>query len=264
MKKLFLTSPHSGEKIAPECDWLKNLSKEHLFRDADLFVDKLYEDLASDLGLDLISAEFNRYVVDLNRSENDIEAASVEGVINDIGRFHLKGLHWVQTTQSELLLKTPMSLELHKILVANYYRPWHQKVQDAYSLRKEKGFSDVYQLDCHSMPSVATSAHADPGKYRPQVVVSDFLGKSCNSNYKDLVLKAFKTEFTEVNYNDPYIGGGITAKYGKPELGQHCIQIELRRDMYMDEDNKVLNTEDAETLKSKLQSVLSIIDAELN
>ncbi len=36
--------------------------------------------------------------------------------------------------------------------------------------------------------------------------------------------------------NDPYKGGFITAHHGQPADGVHAIQIELRRDLYLDEE----------------------------
>lgn len=259
MKKIFLSSPHSGEKIASETPWVSALDQKVQLRDADRFVDLLYKELVSRYDLEFITAEYNRYVVDLNRSTDHIEALSVEGVESELGKFSKKGLHWVETTQSEVILPKPMSLELHKRLVEKYYLPWHKQVEAAYAKRKAAGMEDVYQLDCHSMPSFATHAHADAGSYRPEVVVSDYLGKSCSSEYKDIVISAFKEHFQDVNYNKPYIGGGITAKYGKPEQGQHCIQIELRRDMYMNEDTKEFLPEKAKDLSTKLEKVIGQI-----
>ena len=36
--------------------------------------------------------------------------------------------------------------------------------------------------------------------------------------------------------NNPYKGGFITTHHGRPADRIHAIQIELRRDLYMDED----------------------------
>src|SRR5687767_8243092 len=47
-------------------------------RDADLWVDELYAD-APARGATLLVAHVSRYVVDLNRSEKDVDIESVEG-----------------------------------------------------------------------------------------------------------------------------------------------------------------------------------------
>ena len=38
-----------------------------------------------------------------------------------------------------------------------------------------------------------------------------------------------------VRRNDPYAGGYITRHYGRPREGVHALQIEIARDLYMDE-----------------------------
>ena len=38
-----------------------------------------------------------------------------------------------------------------------------------------------------------------------------------------------------VRRNDPYAGGYITRHYGRPREGVHALQIEIARELYMDE-----------------------------
>ena len=38
-----------------------------------------------------------------------------------------------------------------------------------------------------------------------------------------------------VRRNDPYAGGYITRHYGRPREGMHALQIEIARELYMDE-----------------------------
>lgn len=262
MKAFFITLPHSGEDIPSECDWLMKLDPIIQKQDLDLYVDQLYSPVIEELNIPSVVAKVSRYVVDLNRNVSDIESLSVENSDNDIGKFHKKGLHWVETTRGEAILNSPHSEEFHSKLVERYYTPWHEEVASTYS-----GFDDSkekFQLDCHSMPSQGTAAHSDPGKQRPEVVISDYLGKSSCSEYLDLVVKAFKGKFADVAVNDPYIGGGITARYGNPSIKQHCLQIELRRNLYMNEDTKAIIPESFSLLQEKLSCVLrEIYDSDL-
>jgi len=46
----------------------------------------------------------------------------------------------------------------------------------------------------------------------------------------------FRSEGYSVAFNDPDKGGFITRHHGRPATGIHAIQIELSRDLYMDED----------------------------
>ena len=48
-----------------------------------------------------------------------------------------------------------------------------------------------------------------------------------------------ETLFAELGYsvrrNDPYAGGYITRHYGRPREGVHALQVEIARELYMDE-----------------------------
>ena len=35
-----------------------------------------------------------------------------------------------------------------------------------------------------------------------------------------------------------FIGGEIVLRYGWPEINQHILQVEIRRDLYMDENSR--------------------------
>ena len=134
----------------------------------------------------------------------------------------------------------------HDTLVQKYFAPFHQNVATLFSEFKAEGFARVFHLDAHSMPSKGTSAHRDPGQDRAEIVISDFLGKSCSVEYKDLVVSSFEKAGFQVGYNFPYIGGRVTQTYGHPDRGQESIQVELNRKLYMNEETKKLIPEKAE------------------
>ena len=127
-----------------------------------------------------------------------------------------------------------------KELSGKCYSPFHKKIEQQYK-DLSKGTESVYHLDAHSMPSVGTKAHRDPGQKRPQIVVSDCDGTSCDPGFSELVIKAYKSAGFEVEYNWPYKGGRITQMYGKPELQQHTLQVEMNRSLYMNESTKRKN-----------------------
>ncbi|MGE0764029.1 MAG: N-formylglutamate amidohydrolase [Bdellovibrionales bacterium] len=257
MKPLLVTIPHSGEKIPVEVTWLKGLSETHVMCDVDRFVDRLYLGTLQRLGIPHVVTDWHRYVVDLNRLPEDIDADAVEGSRNPPGTF-TSGLHWVKTTTGLPLISKPMSMQMHNQLVERYFSPFHSQVESQYANLRKQGYATVYHMDLHSMPSRGTSAHRDPGQIRAEIVISDFNGKSCSAEFKDLVTAAYKNADFQVAYNWPYIGGRVTQQYGQPHQGQHAIQVELRRDLYMDEDSKQLKP-DIEGLKERLGAALAHI-----
>lgn len=227
--------PHAGERVPPEVSWLQGLGEPHLMRDVDRYVDELYDPVIKLLQIPAVIADTHRYVVDLNRFEHEFDAQAVAGAPLPAGQ-HPKGLHWSITTEKEPLITQPMPMALHEELLAKYYRPFHDQVKSLRQSVKKQG--RVYHLDAHSMPSVGTSLHPDPGERRADVVISDFYGKSCESAFRDLVLRAYQDAGFQVAYNYPYIGGGITQMYGQPDQGCHTLQVELNRDLYMNETSK--------------------------
>ena len=82
----------------------------------------------------------------------------------------------------------------------------------------------------------AATGHKDPGRARADVVPGDRDGTSCSPALLAAVTRHFEAAGLRVAANDPYKGGFITAHHGRPAERIHAIQIELRRDLYMDED----------------------------
>src|SRR5688572_4579226 len=99
---LFVTIPHSGEKIPPQTPWLQSLPEEILMCDVDRYVDFLYEPALANLKIPAAKTEWHRYAADMNRLPEDVDSASVTGHKNPIGSFG-RGFHWSITT-----LKQPL------------------------------------------------------------------------------------------------------------------------------------------------------------
>lgn len=258
----FISIPHSGEKIPDETPWLQHLPEPIQMCDVDRFVDQVYRPAIEAYQLPAVIAEWHRYVVDLNRLPDDVDADSVEGSGHPSGKFPI-GLHWSVTTQGDRLMSQPMSMGLHELLLQKYWQPFHNAIQATYKEMKSEGHTQVFQLDAHSMPSIGTEKHRDPGQQRAEIVVSDFEGKSCSAAYRDLVVQSYKDAGFEVKVNWPYIGGRVTQTYGWPDKGQHCIQVEMNRAIYMDEASKKLIGEKAEVVKDKVKKAVDQICREL-
>ena len=239
MNSLFVTIPHSGEEVAPEAPWLENLPEVVLMRDVDRYVDQLYEPALRALSLPWVKTKWHRYLVDLNRLPTDIDTDSVIGAPHPAGTYP-RGLHWSITTLKEKLMPQPIAMELHQKIVQKYYEPFHAEVR---ALQKKLQMASVgptvlYHIDAHSMPSMGTSEHRDPGERRKDIVVSDCSGKSCSPEFSKLVAESYQNAGFSVAVNWPYAGGRVTEIYGKPNEGHHSIQVELNRALYMNEETK--------------------------
>jgi N-formylglutamate amidohydrolase len=258
----FVTIPHSGEQIPDEANWLKGLDEVTLMGDVDRFVDRLYEAHLQKMKIPFIKTQWHRYAADLNRLDSDVDCEAVLGNANPAGRFP-RGFHWVYNTHNEKILKSPLSLDVHNRLVKKIYQPFHQKLSEYYERFENMGFKSIYHCDLHSMPSVGTNQHRDPGEQRADVVISDSKGKSCQKEFVDLVIECFENENFKVNYNWPYFGGRLTEQYGHPEKGHHVVQIELNRSLYMNESTKIWDNVKGSQLSARLEKVLHVLVAKI-
>jgi len=68
-------------------------------------------------------------------------------------------------------------------------------------------------------------------------VLGDRYGASCAPWVTDLAQEILRGLGFSVARNNPYAGGYVTQSYGAPKRDMHALQIELRRDLYMDEDS---------------------------
>jgi N-formylglutamate amidohydrolase len=257
-KNLIATIPHSGEKIPSEAPWLKGLPEEILMCDVDRYVDFLYEKSLGELKIPFVKTQWHRYAADLNRVPEDVDCSSVQGNPHPQGT-HSRGFHWVVTTLNQPLIKEPMAPEVHQKLINLVYQPFHQEIEKLY----QQNTGPTYHLDLHSMPSVGTAMHRDPGETRADVVISDCHGTSCEVQFRDIVLLAFLKAGFKVAYNWPYYGGKVSEQYGKPQKQQHAIQIELNRALYMDEKSKKLKEPEAAQVQKKLHQALVDIQSHL-
>lgn len=256
-KAFLVTIPHSGEKVPVETPWLQKHPEVLLMYDVDRYVDRLYEPALQSLKVPFIKTEWHRYAIDLNRIPDDVDQGSVIGHQNPKGKFS-RGLHWTITTAGETLQPEPMTQALHDELVQKYFEPFHRDVRDALKLLRKRS-KVTYHLDAHSMPSVGTKEHRDPGERRADIVISDCEGTSCSHEYRDLVIAAYESAGFKTRVNWPYIGGRVTETYGRPQDGQHSIQVELNRGLYMNEKTKQLTLALLPEIQQKLKLALEAV-----
>jgi N-formylglutamate amidohydrolase len=73
------------------------------------------------------------------------------------------------------------------------------------------------------------------GRRPVDFVLGDLHGISCASRVTRMVEGFLAAQNYGVRRNDPYAGGYITRHYGKPSDDIHVLQIEIARNLYMDE-----------------------------
>jgi N-formylglutamate amidohydrolase len=246
---LVVEIPHAGLDLPPRFLEPLTAPARAVGRDADLYVDALYQDATAE-GATVLVARTSRYVIDVNRAESDVDADVVEGGRGDVRMHH--GLVWRTTSDGEAALGRKLTrAELEERLEA-IWRPYHRTLTELLN-RKLARFGVAVVLAAHSMPSVErgqgrerdgrdrdVSRLSSPGGARSQRTRADVVPgtrgrRSAAARYIDAVEALAVARGWTVRHDDPYAGGFTTQHYGRPAEGLHAVQVELARRLYLDE-----------------------------
>lgn len=202
-------------------------------RDADLWVDELYQD-ASRHGATTLVARTSRYLVDLNRSEKDVDSESVEGA--PMNARATRGIVWRLTSEGVRVLDAPLPHRELERRLDTYYRPYHRTLSDLID-RKRSRFGHAVVVAAHSMPSTGRGQSADTPAQRADVVPGTRGRTSAAHAFIEAVDRHARSAGFSVAHDDPYQGGYTTTFYGRPSADVHVVQVELARRLYMDESS---------------------------
>lgn len=229
-------SPHSGRQYPRVLLEASRLDAHTLRKSEDCFVDDLFGGVAQ-LGAPLLAARFPRAYVDVNREPYELDpelfgsqlpsyanaqSIRVAGGLGTIARIVADG---------EEIYHTPPTLAAALERIERLYRPFHASLSELLD-RTRQMFGIAILIDCHSMPSAAMN---NAGGNRPDVVIGDRFGASCDPRLTRTVRELLSRLGYHVQLNRPYAGGFITEHYGRPNMGVHALQIELNRALYLDE-----------------------------
>lgn len=253
------SSPHSGRVYPPALIARSRLDPLSLRRSEDAFVEELF-DRAPGFGAPLIHADAPRAWLDLNRDQDELDPALIEGVPRRGMTPRLAaGLGVVPRVVAEGVPiytgKLPRE-EAHARIDA-VWRPYHAALESLLDAARARHGLAVL-IDCHSMPSDAVRNSGRLGFARPEIVLGDRFGAACAPWLIDLAETAFREAGFSVARNTPFAGGFITQRYGKPARGRHALQIEIDRGLYMIEGS-VEKSPEFEGFRMALQPVIAAL-----
>lgn len=228
-------SPHSG-RYYPE-DFSSVVSRKLLREYEDRFVDLLIEKAAGH-GITTISANFPRAYIDPNRAPDDLDEEMLETVWPDplTPTRHSKqgtGLIFRRMHDASPIYERHLTHEEVRRRLDGCWRPYHAALEAALHGAREHGGS-VWHVNWHSMRPVGDAMTPDPGESRADFVLGDLEGASCEPAFTTFVAERLEAMGYSVAINHPYQGAYIVQRYGQPEEGQHSLQIEINRGLYMD------------------------------
>lgn len=232
-RAVVVSVPHAGQNYTNAMREQLRFAPEDLRALEDYRVDLLSEDAAA-RGFSTLIAHTPRLWIDLNRDPTDFDPMRVDGVpartpsrpsakgrgglglipdrLSTHGAIWRRRIHWVELVQR----------------VDEIHTPWHARLatllQDARHI-----FGQAVLIDLHSMPPLS-GRHAPPA----DIVIGDRFGSSASDLFASLAVTHFENAGLRVQRNLPYAGGYTLDRHGKPRKGQHAIQVEVCRSLYLD------------------------------
>lgn len=254
-------SPHSGNDYP---DWFLRrsiLNARKIRSSEDAFVDRLF-DIAPTLGAPLLRSGAPRAFVDYNRSADELDPALIAGIrwVGNNPRV-VSGLGVIPrvVANGQAIYRGKLSRQEVEARLKNYWHPYHNTLQTLLDEARQD-FGEAILIDCHSMPHEAIeNVRVHNGK-RPEIVLGDRFGASARSEIVDGIEDAFVKAGFVVSRNTPFAGAYVTQHYGRPARGQHTVQIEIDRSLYMDE-RRIQPNPRFEAFRTALQGVISDIVA---
>jgi len=228
---LLLSIPHSGRDY-PE--WLLAEAR-HGRRALGSLEDPLVDRLAwraIGAGFGAVVARTPRGAIDCNRAPDELDPAAIaadartgEGVSPSGPRArHGLGIIASRTQRHGQLWRRPLPRSRFTERLATVYDPYHALLSSELA-RLVEAHGSALLLDLHSMPP--------RGSTMPRVVIGDRHGTSAGSWLSTRAIAIAEAAGFRAARNDPYAGGHIVERHGRPAAGIHAMQIELDRSAYL-------------------------------
>lgn len=244
LKPIIVSSPHSGVKFPKNLQSQFKSSVINKPEDTDWYIDRLYE-FAPDLGIGVVSAQYSRYVVDLNRDPKGHN-------LYDDGRNITTVLPTTTFSGKSIYqLASPGKSEIDTRLV-NYFDPYYQFLRERLGELREK-FSHVLLFDAHSIKKNVPQISIEP---IPDLVLGDNSGQSAHPLISRVAQKCLSSQSSwGFSYNSPFRGGFITRSLPRPQLGWHGLQLEMSQSNYMDAENEQYDRNKAKEIQKLLKKL---------
>ena len=241
---LLVSLPHDGT-VVPDEIAERLTAPARAVPDTDWHVARLYA-FARELGASMIVPRFSRYVIDLNRSEDDVSLYPGQNTTGlcPIVRFSGDPVY--------LLGQEPSEEEV-RARVERYWRPYHVALR-AELERIHAAHGRVVLWEGHSIRGELPFLFE--GRL-PDLNLGTAAGASC-SQALQAQLEALLAAQDDYDFvvNGRFKGGYITRHYGDPANGIDAVQLEIGQRNYMDEETFEYTPEHAIALQALIRRLL--------
>ena len=225
---VLLSVPHAGREY--DAAILANAAqgKRSLETLEDPLVDRLCW-RAIGAGFGAIIQNVPRAVIDCNREEEEVDPAVIEGIalapVGPRARYGL-GLIPSRTYRHGTLWRRRIDRAEFDRRIEEVHRPYHRLLANELEVLAGRS-GEAVLIDCHSMPT--RDGQAD-------IVIGDRHGTTAASWLSAETGRIARAAGFKTALNDPYAGGAIVARHGRPAAGIHAIQLEIDRATYLSHD----------------------------
>ena len=241
---LLVSIPHAGLKLTDAV--ATGLSERaRVLPDTDWYVPALYPFLEQ-LGVGLISANYSRYVIDLNRPEDD----------QPLYQSKTTGLFPQILFDSSPLFETGKEPDAaaHQQALQQIWQPYQGTIEsELQRLKAEFGYALLF--DAHSIAAEVPMLFEGT---LPDFNLGNNSGDSCAAGLVSALQQSLERQsrYSHV-LNGRFKGGYITRHFGRPERGIHAVQLELSQATYLrNHEGYELDTDKLQLLQPQLQRLI--------
>lgn len=241
---LLVSLPHDGTRV-PDDIAARLTDVARAVPDTDWHVSRLYA-VARGLGASVLVPAYSRYVVDLNRPEDDTSLYPGQNTT---------GLCPIQRFDGGPVYRDGQAPDAAEVRarVATYWRPYHAALREELD-RLHAAHGRVVLWDGHSIRGEVPFLF--DGRL-PDLNLGTAGGASCAPALQARLegLLAAQRDYDWVA-NGRFRGGYITRHYADPARGIDAVQLETSQRAYMDEDSFAMREDRAAALQQLLRRLL--------
>ena len=248
---LLISLPHDGSAI-PAALAERMTPEARRAPDTDWHVSRLYA-FARELGASILVPEHSRYVIDLNRGEDDTSLYPGQNTTGLVPLVRFNGAPVYLPGQQPDAADVAARID-------TYWRPYHAALRDELErIRTQHG--RVLLWEGHSIRGSGLPFLFE-GRL-PDLNLGTANGASCSPALQARIEAelAAQTDYDWIA-NGRFEGGHITRHYGDPANGIDAVQLEISQRTYMDEDSFDYDEARAARLQSLLRALLRACLAE--
>lgn len=220
---LLVSVPHDGTMV-PDDIAARLTDSARRVPDTDWHIARLYA-FVRDLGASMIVPKYSRYVIDLNRSDDDVSLYPGQNTTGLCPIVQFNGNPAYRDGQQP----TPEEIGQR---IDRYWRPYHEALRGELDrIRSQHGRALLWEG--HSIKGELPFLF--DGRL-PDLNLGTANGTSCSLPLQSRIEAALAAQDTyDRVVNGRFKGGYITRHYGDPANGIDAVQLEISQRIYMDE-----------------------------